>query len=142
MSGGLSAVDRGCPAHQAPILPPASAVHALDFLELYYSVQWPCNVVITASIIAKSNQILHFLLQLKRTSWALQDVFAHLKKCECLSALSLGSSSLTCPWVLPLCFPFLLRQVKMANTAGALRRQGRSSPSGEHSHSVGRSKRS
>ena len=78
--------------------PPPPAVHALDFLELHYSVEWPCNVVITAGTIAKSNQILHFLLQLKRASWALQDVFAHLKKRE---------HTLTSPWGLPLCLPSL-----------------------------------
>lgn len=69
----------------------------LDFLELHYSVEWPCNVVITASTVAKSNQILHFLLQLKRTSWALQDVFAHLKKREHTLARTVGTSPLPPP---------------------------------------------
>ena len=63
-------------------------VRALDFLELHYEVDWPCNIVITEHSIDKCNTILHFLLQLKRTSWSLKEVFAYLKKCELLYGYS------------------------------------------------------
>jgi hypothetical protein len=61
---------------------------ALDFLELHYSVDWPCNIVITEDMLTKYNKILHFFLQLKRTSWALKDVFHYLKHCEGRGTLS------------------------------------------------------
>ncbi|XP_065912106.1 gamma-tubulin complex component 6-like isoform X2 [Dysidea avara] len=58
----------------------ASSVGALDFLELQYKVDWPCNIVITEQNIVKYNKVFEFLVELKRASWALKNVFFLLKK--------------------------------------------------------------
>lgn len=53
---------------------------ALEFLELQYKVDWPCNIVITNHNLMKYNKVFEFLVELKRASWALKDVFQLLKK--------------------------------------------------------------
>jgi gamma-tubulin complex component 6 len=58
------------------------AVDALDFLYLQYKVDWPCNIVITDSVLKKYNKVFHLLLQLRRASWALKNVFTQLQQCE------------------------------------------------------------
>lgn len=60
--------------------PTHSAIDALGFLELKYEVDWPCNIVITSSIIDKCNKVFQLLLQMKRASWALKTAFHHLRQ--------------------------------------------------------------
>jgi gamma-tubulin complex component 6 len=64
--------------------PPAHphAVDALDFLQLQYEVEWPCNVVITEDCLRKYNRVFHLLLQLRRASWTLKTVFSLIELCE------------------------------------------------------------
>ncbi|XP_077870615.1 LOW QUALITY PROTEIN: gamma-tubulin complex component 6-like [Saccoglossus kowalevskii] len=57
-----------------------NSIDALDCLELRYKVAWPLNIVITESSMMKYNKILSFMLQLKRASWVLRDVYFHLKR--------------------------------------------------------------
>ena len=57
-----------------------TAVDALEFLELKYEVDWPCNIVITSSMIDKYNKVFQLLLQMKRASWALKTTFHHLRQ--------------------------------------------------------------
>ena len=64
-------------------------------------VEWPCNIVITESTLKKYNevrpsthrsvvllicragcQVFHLLLQLRRASWTLKNVFTQLQRCE------------------------------------------------------------
>ncbi|XP_035678118.1 gamma-tubulin complex component 6-like [Branchiostoma floridae] len=58
-----------------------NAHDTLDCLELRYKVDWPLNIVITDTTINKYNKIFSFMLQLKRISWVLKDIWFHLKRC-------------------------------------------------------------
>ncbi|KAL5481669.1 hypothetical protein EMCRGX_G021878 [Ephydatia muelleri] len=57
----------------------ATSVNAMNFLELNYKVDWPCNVVIHPGHIQKYNRVFHFLLQVRRASWALKNTATYLK---------------------------------------------------------------
>ncbi|XP_071784564.1 gamma-tubulin complex component 6-like [Asterias amurensis] len=57
-----------------------NAIDTFDCLELRYKVEWPCNIVITDTCLAKYNKVFSFLVQLKRTSWVLRDIYFHLKR--------------------------------------------------------------
>ncbi|XP_064400242.1 uncharacterized protein LOC135346526 isoform X2 [Halichondria panicea] len=61
------------------------AIDALEFLQLKYEVDWPCNIVITSTSVEKYNKILQLLLQMKRASWALKNTFHQLKVSKQLS---------------------------------------------------------
>ncbi|CAH1265550.1 TUBGCP6 [Branchiostoma lanceolatum] len=57
-----------------------NAHDTLDCLELRYKVDWPLNIVITDTTINKYNKIFSFMLQLKRITWVLKDIWFHLKR--------------------------------------------------------------
>uniref|UniRef100_A0A1B6GBQ4 Gamma-tubulin complex component 6 n=1 Tax=Cuerna arida TaxID=1464854 RepID=A0A1B6GBQ4_9HEMI len=49
---------------------------ALDCLSLRYRTHWPLNIIITEEAIIKCDKVFTFLMQLQRTSWALeQDIY-------------------------------------------------------------------
>jgi gamma-tubulin complex component 6 len=56
------------------------ALKAMDFIYLNYKVDWPMNIIITDDHIYKYNQVLHFILQIKRASWILKKSFIILKQ--------------------------------------------------------------
>ncbi|XP_077976999.1 gamma-tubulin complex component 6-like [Glandiceps talaboti] len=62
-----------------------NSIDALDCLELRYKVDWPVNIVITESSMMKYNKIFTFILQIKRASWVLRDVYFHLKRSALLN---------------------------------------------------------
>ena len=49
---------------------------------LQYSVAWPLHLVITPSVIEKYNEILKFLLFVRRTQCKLHETWANQKKIE------------------------------------------------------------
>ena len=56
---------------------------------LQYSVAWPLHLIITPSVIDKYNDILKFLLTVRRTQCKLHETWANQKKIEVKIALSL-----------------------------------------------------
>ncbi|XP_022099325.1 gamma-tubulin complex component 6-like isoform X2 [Acanthaster planci] len=62
-----------------------NAIDTFDCLELRYRVDWPCNIVITDTCLAKYNRVFSFLLQLKRISWVLRDIYFQLKRSAMVS---------------------------------------------------------
>ncbi|XP_072026264.1 gamma-tubulin complex component 6-like [Amphiura filiformis] len=69
-------------------LPPffkPNAIDTFDCLELRYRVDWPYNIVITETCLIKYNKVFSFLLQLKRTSWVLRDIYFQLKRSATVS---------------------------------------------------------
>ncbi|XP_074657385.1 gamma-tubulin complex component 6-like [Tubulanus polymorphus] len=54
----------------------ASAINCLD---LQYKVKWPLNIVITDNCLDKYNRVFTFMLQMKRISWIIKDIWHRLK---------------------------------------------------------------
>lgn len=68
-------------------------------------MEWPCNIIITSSCLHRYNkvgvsldkssvmlfplQVLHFLLEVKRSSWVLKQTFHWLKNCCVLDELKI-----------------------------------------------------
>ncbi|XP_033121398.1 gamma-tubulin complex component 6-like [Anneissia japonica] len=57
-----------------------NAIDSLDGLELKFKIDWPCNIVITTGCLEKYNRVFSFMLQLKRASWVLRDIYFQLKR--------------------------------------------------------------
>ncbi|XP_040564323.1 gamma-tubulin complex component 6 [Lepeophtheirus salmonis] len=51
----------------------------LNHLVLTYRTEWPYNVILTNEALEKYGELFKFLVQLKKTVWALQQVHQHLK---------------------------------------------------------------
>lgn len=85
----LSFVTNG--RHQVGTLS-ATSVNAMNFLELNYKVDWPCNVVIHPGHIQKYNRVFNFLLQVRRASWALKNTAIYLKH-SCITYSGQGAEA-------------------------------------------------
>ncbi|XP_071444369.1 uncharacterized protein Grip163 [Hetaerina americana] len=68
----LSMTLQGCPAQ-------ASAMEQLGSIQMIYDAPWPLNVVLTDEALSKYSRVLDLLLRLKHASWALEDVFMHMR---------------------------------------------------------------
>ena len=55
------------------------SIHALEFAHIQFEVAWPLNIVINARAIVAYNKVMHLFLRLRRSAWALADVWAALK---------------------------------------------------------------
>lgn len=48
-------------------------------LRLGYRTEWPCNVILTEEVVDSYGEIFKFLLQLKKATWGLEQVYNSLK---------------------------------------------------------------
>ncbi|XP_071960845.1 gamma-tubulin complex component 6-like [Antedon mediterranea] len=62
-----------------------NAINSLDCLELKFKIDWPRNIVITRNCLDKYNHVFSFMLQLKRASWVLRDIYFQLKRSALLN---------------------------------------------------------
>ncbi|KAM7294477.1 hypothetical protein ISCGN_023983 [Ixodes scapularis] len=57
----------------------APGQNILSCLVLKYKIDWPLNIVITSPCLLRYNKIFGFLLYIRRTQWALFDIWCNLK---------------------------------------------------------------